>query len=119
MTLGDLLKESEKHPIVLGGSIDIALTLRADGTFVYLGPLKMGDDPTEVSGRWSVEGSNVTLLLDAPRVSGKETIAQVIAPFKKGLISYPMGRERTLVYYSLVSTMAPAGTTGGIQVGGG
>ena len=37
-----------------------------------------------------------------------------------GVIQYPMGHdEKTPVYYRLVSTTAPAGTTGGIQVGAG
>jgi hypothetical protein len=120
MTLGDLLKESEKKPITLSGSVDIVLTLRADGTFTYLGPLKMGDDAAEVLGRWSVEGASVMLALDAPRVSGKETVSRVVAPFKPGVVQYPMGRdERVPVYYRLVSTAATAGTKGGIQVGGG
>lgn len=120
MTLDDLLRESADHPITLTGSIDISLTLRADGTFTYLGPLKMGDDAAQTSGRWSVDGRSVVLSLDGPRASGKETISRVVAPFEEWVIQYPMGRDdRTPVYYRLVSTAAPAGTRSGIQIGRG
>jgi len=100
-TLREMLEGEQVHHFSL--SVDMLLTLREDGTFEYFGPLKMGDDPARVEGRWEHAGDVLRLRLAEPLASEDEVVAVLECRVGPGVVEYPMGRDpANPVWYRLV-----------------
>lgn len=100
MTLRELAESDETY--TFSATVDMLLELRDDGTFVYYGSLKMGDDEARYTGRWIDETTRLRLDFDPPGTSQGASVPRLFCRWQPGVVAYPMGRDpKNPVWYRL------------------